>query len=60
MLDAKVIKDKLEVSLKLSPQQSAFVLSIVLVMGLLSVYICRTSEHCDILINRSGCAYLMM
>ena len=60
MLDAKVLKDKFEVPLKLSPQQRAFVLSLVLVMELLSVYICRTSEHCDILINRPGHALLVM
>ena len=60
VLDAKVLKDKLEVPLKLSPQQRAFVLSLVLLVRLLSVYICRTSEHCDILINRPGRAHLMM
>jgi hypothetical protein len=60
VLDAKVLKDKFDVPLKLSPQQRAFVLSLVLLVRLLSVYICRTSEHCDILINRPGRALLVI
>ena len=60
VFDAKILKDKFEVSLKLFPQQRTFVLLLVLLVRLLSVQICRTSEHCYILINRPGCALLVM